>query len=135
MDRRRFLRRAAGVGSCVALAGCAEFGDPPQSGGGPEDLLVTGVSADPHGENVSLGLDLYVDRTVPTDLEAEGEVTVGDRTARTERSVRLSGERKYISVQLLFSDVSGGGQLPETVWARARVGYGGEMTGWHELNI
>lgn len=135
MDRRRFLRRAAGVGSCVALAGCAEFGDQPQSGGGPEDLLVTGVSADPHGENVSLGLDLYVDRTVPTDLEAEGEVTVGDRTAQAERSVRLSGERKYISVQLLFSEVANGGRLPESVWARARVGYGGEMTAWHELTI
>ena len=135
MDRRRFLRRAAGVGSCVALSGCAEFGDQPQSGGGPEDLLVTGVSADPHGENVSLGLDLYVDRTVPTDLEAEGEVTVGDRTAHAERSVRLSGERKYISVQMLFSEVANGGRLPESVWARARVGYGCEMTAWHELDI
>jgi hypothetical protein len=135
MDRRRFLRRAAGVGSCVALAGCAEFGDPPQFDGGPEDLLVTGIDANPHGENVSVGLDLYVDRTVPTDLEAEGEVTVGDRTARAERSVRLSGERKYVSVQLLFSDVSTGSQLPESVWARARVGYDGEMTGWHELDI
>ncbi len=119
----------------MALAGCAEFGDAPQSGGGPEDLLVTGVSAAPSGENVSLGLDLYVDRTVPTDLEAEGEVTVGEQTARAARSVRLSGERKYVSVQLLFSDISGGGQLPETVVARARVGYDGEMTGWHELDI
>ena len=69
------------------------------------------------------------------DLEAEGEVTVDDRTARTERSVQLSGERKYISVQLLFSDVSTGSQLPESVWARARVGYGGEMSDWHELTI
>ncbi|MFC4408779.1 hypothetical protein [Haloarchaeobius iranensis] len=135
MDRRRFLRRAAGVGSCIALAGCAEFGDPPRSGGGPEDLLVTGIDASPHGENVSLGLDLYVDRTVSTDLEAEGEVTVDDRTARAERTVQLSGERKYVSVQLLFSDVSTGSQLPESVWARARVGYGGEMTDWHELTI
>lgn len=135
MDRRRFLRRAAGVGSCVALAGCAEFGDPPRSGGGPEDLLVTGFDADPHGENVSLGLDLYVDRRVPTDLVAEGEVTVGDRTATTERSVRLSGERKYVSVQLLFSDVTRDGELPEAVWARARVGYGGELTDWYELRI
>ncbi len=119
----------------MALAGCAEFGDPPQSGGGPEDLLVTGVSANPHGENVGLGLDLYVDRAVPTNLDAEGEVTVGDRTATAARSVRLSGERKYVSVQLLFSDVSTADQLPETVWARARVGYGGEMTDWHELSI
>ena len=135
MDRRGFLQRAAGVGTCIALAGCAEFGDSPPASGGPQDLLVTGLSADSHGENVALVVELYVDRTEATDLLAEGELSVGDRTATTNRSVRLSGERKHVSIQLLFSDVSIGREFPDRVRARARVGYGGELTPWHDRSL
>ncbi|WP_439025473.1 hypothetical protein [Haloarchaeobius sp. DT45] len=135
MNRRRFLRRASGLGSCVALSGCLEFGDSQPPTQGPDDLLVTSIGAQPDGGNVTLAVEVYVDRAEPTELTVEGEVAVDDTEARESRTVRLSGERKRLTLQLLFTDVAAYPSVPEDIRARARVGYGDEMSVWYETAI
>ncbi|WP_435317398.1 hypothetical protein [Haloarchaeobius sp. TZWSO28] len=135
MNRRRFLRRASGLGTCAALSGCLEFGDDQPSTQGPEDLLVTSIGAQPDGGNVNLAVEVYVDRTEPTELTVEGEVSVDETAARESRTVRLSGERKRLTLQLLFTGVASYPSVPENIQARARVGYGDEMSAWYETAL
>ncbi|WP_435360898.1 hypothetical protein [Haloarchaeobius sp. DFWS5] len=135
MNRRRFLRRASGLGSCVALAGCLEFGEDPPSTKGPDDLLVTSLYARPSDDDVNLAVEIYLDRTAPTELAVEGEISVDESTVREARTILLSGERKRVTLQLLFTDVVKHPSIPENVLARARVGYEEDMSEWYETGV
>ncbi|WP_435335397.1 hypothetical protein [Haloarchaeobius sp. TZWWS8] len=135
MKRRRFLRSASGLGSCVALAGCLEFGEEPPDTSGPADLLVTSIVARPSENDVTLSVGIYLDRTEPVALEVEGEVVVDESTVRERRTVQLSGERSRLTLQLLFPDVVEYPSVPEQVDARARVGYDGELSAWYETGV
>jgi hypothetical protein len=135
MNRRRFLRRATGAGTCVALAGCAGSGGTDPEIAGPEDLLVTDLGVRTDGPNVGLSIGVYVDRTEPSKVTVEGEIAVDENRASKARTVRLSGERKRLSLQLLFTDVAKFPHVVENVWARVRVGLDGELSEWHERTI